>query len=42
MAAYVEAGVDEVIIPDFTLGGGARQDELLDQFLAEVAAPFRN
>ncbi len=41
MAAYVEAGVDEVIIPDFTLGGGSRQDELLDRFLAEVAAPFR-
>jgi F420-dependent oxidoreductase-like protein len=42
MAAYAEAGVDEVIIPDFTLGGNARQDELLDQFLEEVAAPFRD
>ncbi len=42
MAAYVDAGVDEVIIPDFTLGSGARHDELVDRFLAEVAAPFRN
>ncbi len=42
MAAYAEAGVDEVIIPDFTLGTGAPRDEILDQFLAEVAAPFRN
>ena len=42
MAAYIEAGVNELIIPDFTLGGGARQDEILDRFLAEVAAPFRD
>ena len=41
LAAYAEAGVDELIIPDFTLGGGAEQDETLDRFLAEVAAPFR-
>ena len=42
LAAYAEAGVDELIIPDFTLGGGAEQDETLDRFLAEVAAPFRS
>ncbi len=42
MAAYAEAGVNEVIIPDFTLPGGNRQDELLDQFVADVAAPFRD
>jgi F420-dependent oxidoreductase-like protein len=41
MAAFVEIGVDEVIIPDFNLGGGAGQDETADRFLAEVAAPFR-
>ncbi len=42
MAAYVEAGVDEFIVPDFTLGEGAKKDETLDRFLAEVAAPFRD
>ncbi|MCB1029574.1 MAG: LLM class flavin-dependent oxidoreductase, partial [Microthrixaceae bacterium] len=41
LAAYADAGVDELIIPDFSLGGGAKQDETLDRFLAEVAAPFR-
>lgn len=42
MAAYVAAGVDEFIVPDFTLGTGAKKDETLDRFLAEVAAPFRD
>ncbi len=41
MAAYAEAGVDEVIVPDFTLGEGAAKDEVLDRFLVEVAADFR-
>ncbi len=41
MQAYVDCGVDEVIIPDFTLGDGAKKDEQLDQFLTEVAGPFR-
>jgi F420-dependent oxidoreductase-like protein len=41
LAEYVEAGVDEFIVPDFTLppAGSARLD-FLDQ-LAEVAAPLR-
>lgn len=41
LAEYVEIGVDEFIVPDFTLPppGSARND-LLDQF-AEVAAPLR-
>lgn len=42
MQAYADAGVDEVIIPDFTLGSGAKKDAILDQFLNEVASPFRN
>ncbi len=42
MAAFVEMGVDEVIIPDFNLGEPPARDELLDRFLAEVAAPFRD
>lgn len=41
LADYVEIGVDELIVPDFTFppAGSARTD-LLDQ-LAEVAAPLR-
>lgn len=42
MAAFVDMGVDEVIIPDFNLGEPQARDELLDRFLAEVAAPFRD
>ncbi len=41
MAAFVEMGVDEVIVPDFNLGEPAARDEILDRFLTEVAAPFR-
>jgi F420-dependent oxidoreductase-like protein len=40
MAAYSEAGVDEVIVPDWSWGTGAQRIETLDRFLAEVAAPF--
>lgn len=39
---FVDAGVDELIIPDFTLGDPAAKDDVLDRFLAEVAAPFRS
>ncbi len=42
MAAFVEMGVDEVIIPDFNLGEPSARDDMLDRFLTEVAAPFRN
>ena len=38
---YARAGVDEVIIPDFNLGRGARRTETLDQFIAAVAPHFR-
>jgi F420-dependent oxidoreductase-like protein len=40
MAAYVEAGIDEFILPDWTLPPD-RLTEGLDRFSAEVAAPFR-
>ncbi|MEZ5341383.1 MAG: LLM class F420-dependent oxidoreductase [Acidimicrobiales bacterium] len=33
IAAFADAGVDEVIIPDFTLGQGAALNEILDQFI---------
>lgn len=41
MQAFAEIGVDEVIVPDFNLGGGPGQDEIADRFQAEVAAPMR-
>ena len=42
VGAYVEAGVDELIVPDFTLGSRHRRADTYDRFLAEVAAPFRD
>lgn len=38
---YVEAGVDELIVPDWTLGSQSRKLDTLDRFLTEVAADFR-
>lgn len=41
LAEYVDLGVDELLVPDFTLPpAGSQRNELLDQ-LAEVAAPLR-
>jgi F420-dependent oxidoreductase-like protein len=41
VAAYAEAGVDELIVPDFTLGEPARRRDTLDAFLEGVAPAFR-
>ena len=38
---YAEAGVDELIVPDFTLGPAARARDTYDRFLTEVAPSFR-
>ena len=38
---YREAGADELIIPDFTLGSVARAKDTCDLFMAEVAPAFR-
>ncbi len=38
---YVEAGADELIVPDLTLGSGPRKKETCDLFIEEVAAAFR-
>jgi F420-dependent oxidoreductase-like protein len=38
---YVEAGADELIVPDFSLGSGARKKEICDLFIEQVAAGFR-
>jgi F420-dependent oxidoreductase-like protein len=39
--AYREAGVDELIVPDFTLGPRDQKLATLDRFIREVAAPLR-
>ena len=40
--AYIDAGVDELILPDFTLGSNAFQrTEQMDRFIEEIAPEFR-
>lgn len=41
VAAYAEAGLDELIVPDRTLGTGAEKREAMERFIDEVAAAFR-
>jgi len=41
VGAYVEAGLDELIVPDWTFGDGSRRIEALDRFWHEVTATFR-
>lgn len=38
---YRDAGVDEVIIPDFNMGGAERKKATMDAFINEVAPAFR-
>jgi len=38
VARYREAGADELIVPDFTLGGMARKQDTCDLFMREVVA----
>jgi alkanesulfonate monooxygenase SsuD/methylene tetrahydromethanopterin reductase-like flavin-dependent oxidoreductase (luciferase family) len=40
VAAWRDVGVDEVIVPDFTLGRGAERLERMDRIITEIAAPF--
>ena len=40
VAAYRDAGVDELIVPDFTLGTGSRRTDTLDMFKEQVAIHF--
>ncbi|MEM8902907.1 MAG: TIGR03560 family F420-dependent LLM class oxidoreductase [Actinomycetota bacterium] len=42
VAEFRDAGVDELIVPDFSLGGGQRRLDTMDTFLTEVAAEFRS
>jgi alkanesulfonate monooxygenase SsuD/methylene tetrahydromethanopterin reductase-like flavin-dependent oxidoreductase (luciferase family) len=39
--AYRDAGVDELIVPDFTLGSGDQKLATLDRFMREVASTLR-
>lgn len=41
LAGYAEAGVDEVIIPDFNLGELSARCDTLELFLTDVARDFR-
>jgi F420-dependent oxidoreductase-like protein len=41
VAAWRDAGVDEVIVPDFTLGSGQRRADSMDALIEEVAPAFR-
>jgi F420-dependent oxidoreductase-like protein len=40
-ADWAAIGLDEVIVPDFALGRGARKLEAMDAIVSEVAAAFR-
>jgi F420-dependent oxidoreductase-like protein len=40
VGAYRDAGVDELIVPDFTIGHGTRRTDTLDLFKEEVAIHF--
>ena len=42
VAEYAEAGVDELIVPAFNLGGKERIVEVLDRFITEVAPAGRS
>ncbi len=41
IGAYGESGLDELIVPDWTMGPLARRLDTLDRFLAEVAPALR-
>ncbi|MCO8126243.1 TIGR03560 family F420-dependent LLM class oxidoreductase [Acidimicrobiia bacterium EGI L10123] len=40
VGAYRDAGVDELIVPDFTIGTGTQRTDILDRFKEEVAIHF--
>ncbi len=41
IGAYKDAGADEIIIPDFTMGSLQRRKDTCDLFMTEVAAHFQ-
>ena len=42
VAAYAAVGVDELIVPDFTLGTGEQRADALDAIIEQVAPAFRS
>ncbi len=42
LGRYRDAGVDEFILPDWNLGTAAVRTDVLDRFIGEIAAPFRD
>jgi F420-dependent oxidoreductase-like protein len=42
MHAYADAGVNEILVPDWAWGTGQRRIDGIDRFFEEVAAPFRD
>ena len=41
VAAYQQAGVDELIVPDFPLGSGQQKLDILDTFINDIAPVAR-
>ena len=41
VGAWRDAGVDEIIVPDFTLGTGSERQERLDTIIETIAPGFR-
>jgi alkanesulfonate monooxygenase SsuD/methylene tetrahydromethanopterin reductase-like flavin-dependent oxidoreductase (luciferase family) len=41
LARYAEAGLDEFIVPDRTLGTGSQRRDLMDMLIEQIATPFR-
>ena len=41
VGAWADAGLDELIVPSFTLGPGSRATDAIDQLITEVAPAFR-
>jgi alkanesulfonate monooxygenase SsuD/methylene tetrahydromethanopterin reductase-like flavin-dependent oxidoreductase (luciferase family) len=41
VGAYAEAGLTELVVPDFTFGDPAGARDAYERFITEVAAPFR-
>jgi len=41
VAAYRDAGVDELIVPDWNLGRSTERSDTCDRFMTEIAAQFR-
>ena len=42
VGAYHDAGVDELIVPDFTLGQGQQKLDILDTFIKDIAPGVRD